>query len=139
MKKNFLTKILAIALFLSMILPILALKSHHNCDYDECMRVFYNGKVGICVENAIDTACFTIAIGTWFLVYGGLLICSKSRNAISPFIIMGLVIVFVAFMAFIDPAKWIFVISLLPPFSIMIIAAYIDDKKANTELKEKNR
>lgn len=139
MKKSFLTKILAIVLFCSMILPMLALNSHHDCHYDECMYIFYNDKVGVCVENAIDTACFAIAVGIWFLVYGGLFICSKNKNAISPFIIIGLVIAFVVFLAFIDPAKWIFVISLLPSFSVMIIAAYIDGKKAKTELKEKNR
>lgn len=139
MKKNFPMKILAIILFCSMILPMLALKSHHDCHYDDCMRVSYNDKVGVCVENAIDTACFVIAVGIWFLVYGGSLICSKNKNAISPFIIMGLVITFAIFLAFIDPAKWMFAISLLPSFSIMIIVAYIDRKKSNIALKEKNR
>lgn len=138
MKKSFLTKILVIILFFcSMVLPMLTLKSHHNCHYDECMCVFYNDKVGVCVEKAIDTACLAIAIIWFFLVHGVLLICSKNRNAISPFIIMELIIAFVVFLAFIDPAKWIFVISLLLSFSVLKIAAYIDDKKAKTELKEK--
>lgn len=127
-REDIIMKILGIGLLISIFLPPLALNSHHDCRYDECMYVFYNGELGVCVENAIDTACIVIIVSIYFLVYGGLIICSKNKSTISPFIILGLVIVFAAFLAFIDPAKWLFVISLLPSFAIMIIAVSIDRK-----------
>lgn len=127
-RESLVMKILGVGLLISMILPMLALNSHHDCHHDKCMCVFYNGELGVCVENAIDTACTVIAVSIYFLVIGGLIICSKIKSTISPFIILGLVIVFAVFLAFIDPAKWLFVISLLPSFTIMIIAVSIDRK-----------
>lgn len=126
-------KRLAIFFLCSIALPFLTVNSHHDCGYDECIHLFYKGKLGDCVESSIDLICFAIATFTFFWAIGSLIIFSKSKNAISPFIIMILVILFAVFLALIDPSKWIFVISLLPSLILITIAVHIDSKTAKTE------
>lgn len=128
-KRDRVTKILAIALLVSMCLPILAVNIHHDCRYDECFRIFHNDKIGMCVEKVIDNTYSVIAIVWVFSVFGGLMILQKYKNALSPFVVMGLLIAFAVSGAFIDPAKWIFVIALLPSLAIAIIAVVVDNKR----------
>lgn len=124
-------KMIAILFFLSLFLPIIAYSNskHHDCLNDECMRIFYRGKLGMCVEHSIDTICLTMAVGVWFIAYGSALVWSKQKNAVSPFVIMALIELLAVYLAFVDPSKWLFAASMLIPFIIVTIARSIDDKK----------
>ena len=102
---------------------------------DECMRIFYRGKLGICVENAIDTMCLTMTIGVWFIAYGSTIVWSKQKNTVSPFVIMALIELLAVYLAFVDPSKWLFAISMLIPFVIVTIARSIDNKREMEEKK----
>lgn len=131
MKKGHpLYKILAVAMCGTMFLPFCFLRSHHDCRYDECFRIFYNDKMGVCVENAIDNICSAISIAWWFITIGGLIVLNKNKSAVSPFVIMGLTIILAVSLSFVDPAKWVFVLSLLPSLAIMITVVIIDSRDA---------
>lgn len=123
--------ILGIATFISLFLPIICLKRHHNCMHDECLYIFYNGKLGMCIEDAIDDMFLIIAILWWFVVFGSAMILKNRKNALSPVVIIGLLIGQAAFGAFIDPAKWRFVIALLLSAALFITGVFIDVKKQN--------
>ena len=99
------------------------------------MRIFYQGKLGICVESAIDTMCLAMAVGVCFIAYGSALVWSKQKNAVSPFVIMALIELFAVYLAFVDPSKWLFAVSMLIPFIIVTIARSIDDKREMEEKK----
>lgn len=137
MKRRRIDKMISILFLSSLFLPIIAYSNceHHDCRNDECMKIFYRGKLGICVENAIDTMCLTMAIGVWFIAYGSAIVWSKQKNAVSPFVIMTLIELFVVYLAFIDPSKWLFAISMLVPFVIVIIAGIVDNKREIEEDK----
>lgn len=120
--------ILGFATFISLFLPLICLNHHHNCMHDECMYIYCNGRLGLCVEDAIDDMFLTIAILWWFAVYGGGIILNKRRNAVSPFVIMGLLIGQAVFGAFMDPGKWGFVIALSVSAMFFIISVTVDGK-----------
>lgn len=130
---------LAIILFISLYLPIFAVNKHHDCLYDDCMKIFVDGKLGICVEKTIDNMCGVIGVGMWFSIVGGLMVISKNRNAISPYIITLLLIVFAVILAFLDPSKWLFVASLLPSFIFMVVIVVMDDKIIGKEVNGRKR
>lgn len=96
---------------------------------DECLRVFYNGKLGLCIEKVIDDMFLTIAILWWLAVCGGGIILNKRRNAVSPFVIIGLLIGQAVFGAFMDPGKWGFVIALSISAVIAITGMLFDSEK----------
>lgn len=98
--------------------------------YDECFRIFYRGNLGICVQGAIDTLFYALALLWFCTIYGSAILLSKNKNAISPVVFMGLLMVLAVFGAFIHPAKWTFVIALLPSFILFIICIAIDKKDA---------
>lgn len=138
-KKEYTEKILAGILFATMFLPLIALsncKSHHNCYYDECMRVFNNDKFGVCVEKGIDDICFTIAILWNIIMIGSSMVFQIDKNAISPFVVMALFIAMSIGLSLIDPAKWMFVFSLLPSFVLYIIGVAIDSKNQKEKAKK---
>lgn len=138
-KKRFWEKAFGIASFCSLFLPVIAWKitQHHDCRYsDECMRIFYHGRLGDCVEGMIDTLCAGMAfVGVWFIVIGGAIIWSNRMDSFSPFVAMFLTELFAVFLAFIDPSKWLFAGSLLIPFALTIIAWNLDNKQNKEEKK----
>lgn len=135
MKKDSLILLLAVAILLSISLPILCFNSHHDCHYDECLRIYYNGEVGMCVEKAIDELYNAIAILWYFSILGGLMIFDKRKNVIAPFVIMGLLIGLAFGGVFVDPSKLGFVVALLPALVIFITTVLIGDK----DILRKNR
>lgn len=137
MKGKRIDKMISILFWSSLFLPIIAYSNceHHDCKNDECMRIFYQGKLGICVESAIDTMCLAMAVGVCFIAYGSALVWSKQKNAVSPFVIMALIELFAVYLAFVDPSKWLFAVSMLIPFIIVTIARSIDDKREMEEKK----
>lgn len=132
MKGRRIEKMISILFFSSLFLPIIVYFNckHHDCLNNDCMKIFYRGKLGMCVENAIDTIYLAMAVGVWFIAYGSVIVWSKQKNAISPFVVMALVELLAVYLAFVDPSKWLFAISMLIPFVIAIIAS-IDNKKRN--------
>lgn len=137
MKGRRIDKMISILFLSSLFLPIIAYSfcNHHDCMNDECMRIFYRGKLGICVESAIDTMCLAMAVGVWFITYGSAIVWSKQKNAVSPLVVMALIELFAVYLAFVDPSKWLFAISMLIPFVIVTIARSIDDKREMEEKK----
>lgn len=137
MKTRRIDNMISILFLLSLFLPIIAYFNckHHDCINDECMRIFYRGKLGICVENAIDTTCLTMAIGVWFIAYGSAIVWSKQKNTVSPIVIMALIELLAVYLAFVDPSKWLFAISMLIPFVIITIARSIDNRRVMEEKK----
>lgn len=130
MRKDKLLKVLAIALFISLLFPMFTIKSNHYCDYnEECLCIYYNGKVGDCVQTSIDGLYTGIMLIWYFAIIGGAVILNKQKNAISPFVIMGLLFGLAIWGTCIDPAKWKFVIALLPSLIIFVTAVAIDRKK----------
>lgn len=115
--------------FASMFFPLMIganCTHHHNCRYDECMRIFSNDHLGVCVEKAMDDLCLVISVSVFFVVIGSSLVWSKIKNAVSPIVVMGLIVAISVFMARIDPAKWAVVFSLLLPFGLIIFCNYMD-------------
>lgn len=137
MKTRRIDKMISILFLSSLFLPIIVYSNceHHDCMNDECMRIFYRGKLGICVENAIDTMCLTMTIEVWFIAYGSTIVWSKQKNTVSPFVIMALIELLAVYLAFVDPSKWLFAISMLIPFVIVTIARSIDNKREMEEKK----
>jgi hypothetical protein len=138
MAKYNLQNLFGIAFFAFMALPIIAFNSHHDCHYDECFRIYYNDRVGGCVEKAIDDLYSVIIVVWWFSIYGAMIVWSKQKNAVSPFVIIGILIGLAVFGAFIAPAKWTFVIALLPSLAILVTAVVIDNKYTK-EYKSDNK
>lgn len=135
-KKEFWEKFLGITTFGSLFLPILAciITRHHDCRSDECMRIFYHGRLGDCVESMIDSICAGMAfVGVWYIVIGGAIIWSNRMDSVSPFVAMFLTELFAVFLAFIDPAKWLFAGSLLIPYILVSIAWNLDNKRKKEE------
>ena len=114
--------------FASIALPCFCFNSHHDCHYDKCMHIYDNEDRGMCIYDAIDTLCMAIIIGMYISIIGGILILSKDKNAISPFVVIVLFFALALFVAIVDPAKWLFCISLLPMLIGFIIAATIDSR-----------
>ena len=116
--------------FASIFFPIIVAANcihHHNCEYaDECMRIFSNDHLGVCVEKAMDDLCLVISVSVFFVVIGSSLVWPKIKNAVSPIVVMGLIVAISVFMARIDPAKWAVVFSLLLPFGLIIFCNYMD-------------
>lgn len=139
-KKRIIEKVLAGAVFISMFLPIFGIKHHHECEYDECLKVFVDYKFGECVESTIEDMVLIIAVVWYVAIYGGGMILNKDRNAVSPFVFAALLIAQSIFCAIIDPAQWRFVVALLLSFATFTAAYSIANKMdkidKNKELKE---
>lgn len=99
---------------------------HHNCRYDECMYIFSNDHLGVCVEKAMDDLCSVIIFSVCFVVMGSMFVWYHDRHSASPIVVMGLIVAISVFMARIDPAKWAVVFSLLLPFGLIIFCNYMD-------------
>ncbi len=127
-KRKLISKILGTLTFISCVLPCITFKSHHDCTYDDCFMIFYNGHLGCCVENSIDKMFHVIVVLWWFAIMGGALILSKSKNSVSPFVFMSTLILFAVFGSLIDPAKWICTISLIVSFTLFIVSSAVDER-----------
>lgn len=126
MNKKQVEKTLGITTFICLLLPFFAFESHHDCMYDECYKIFYNDRFGMCIEATIDEICKTICVAWFFVFIWSALVFSNDKNAISPFVVIGILIAFSFLMAFIDPAKWCFALSLLPSVVLFAIAIVVD-------------
>ena len=133
MKKLSITSVLELAFLPSLCLPLIASKSPHDCRYDECYHIFYNGKFGMCVERAVDNMFFLMAILWLFTMYGALIIWNKRKDAVSPFAVTGFIIVLSVCGAIVDPSKWSFVVALIPSLGILITGFIIDSRNPKTE------
>lgn len=125
------SKILGALTFISCVLPCITFKSHHDCTYDDCYRVFYHGNVGLCVEYAIDKMFHVIVVLWYFAIIGGALILNKSKNSVSPFVFMSSLILCAVGGSLIDPAKWICTISLIVSFVLFIVSNVVDKRLIN--------
>lgn len=132
MNKNLKEKILAILTYASLFLPTISINSHHDCKYDDCFRIFFNGRLGICVEDAIDSLFVSIAVLWWFIIIGGSLVLSKNIHSSTPFVVIGLFIALAVLGALLDPAKWRFVIFLLLSAGLFAASVICDTKNQQT-------
>lgn len=127
-QRKLISKILGTLTLISCFIPCVTFKSHHDCTYDDCYRVFYHGNVGLCIEYAIDKM-FLVIISLWyFAIIGGALILRKNKNSVSPFVFMGSLILLAVFGSLIDPAKWTCTVSLIVSFVLFIMSSVVDDK-----------
>lgn len=62
-----------------------------------------------------------------FAIVGGALVVSKDKNASSPFVFIGAMLVMSVFAALIDPSKWAFAISALLPTILFAICVAFDN------------
>ena len=96
---------------------------------NECIHLTTdNNKAGVCIRDCINEVC-TIIASVW---YGVLLCCSissKNRVKLSPYIVMILIMLFMLFVARIDPDKWTLFWSFWPSIILFTIAEYIDKRK----------
>lgn len=129
------TPFLAIGFLIVVSLPIFAIKSHHNCMYDECYCIYYDGGFGVCVENAINNIYKSIAVLWYPVIMISCMVLSKYKTALSPFVVIVMLIALSIWGAFIDPAKWMFVVSLLPSTILLIVASIIDNHKTEKTKK----
>ncbi len=136
MKKDIKEKILAGAMFGAMFLPTVSLavyKSQHDCNYDECMRIFYNGRFGACIEDAINNVSLAITILWYPVIIVSSSVLQNNKNAIFPFFVMALAIVLSIGISLVDPAKWPFVLYLVVSFVIFSIAVACNNKNVNSD------
>lgn len=122
-------KILGIATYISLFVPVAMFEKHHNCDYDVCLIIHTSGGAGACIERTIDTVCGGLIV-VWFIVINiGAIVLNKCNNAISPFVVAALIIIIAIVLACMDPSKWKFALSLIPSFVLLIICTCIDCKR----------
>lgn len=127
-KRRIIEKIISTITVFSTFLPTLLLSNNgHTCEYDNCMQIYYHGHLGICVLNAINDLCTVLSALWFFAIYGGALVVSKVKNAASPFVFIGAMLVISVFAALIDPSKWAFAISALLPTILFAICAAFDN------------
>lgn len=128
-KRRIIEKIIGAITFFSTFLPLLLLSNNgHTCEYaDNCMQIFYHGHLGICVLNAINDLCSGLSVLWFFAIVGGALEVSKDKNASSPFVFIGAMLVMSVFAALIDPSKWAFAISALLPTILFAICVAFDN------------
>ena len=127
-KRRIIEKIIGAITFFSTFFPLLLLSNNgHTCEYDNCMQIFYHGHLGICVLNAINDLCSGLSV-LWFIaIVGGALVVSKDKNASSPFVFIGAMLVMSVFAALIDPSKWALAISALLPTILFAICVAFDN------------
>lgn len=132
-------KVLGIATCISMFIPFLFLSNNgHKCEYDDCMMIFYDDKLGCCIEKALNDLCLFIATMWSFAVVGGALVLSKSKSAISPFLFIGVLLAISVFAALLDPSKWRFVFASSIP-AVMFTSCAIYDSRIHPACKANGR
>lgn len=115
-------KALGIAAFASLFLPLFFFRKSHNCHYDDCIRIFYDGDLGLCIKNAIDNACLVLSIIWFVLMIGGVMV--KELQYIKT----AMAFLFGIFLAFLDPGKWMFVISFIPSMIMFAVCNELDKR-----------
>lgn len=133
--KKRIENIVALLLFATPFLPVFSINNHHDCrtEIDECLHLHYFHKhdfvYGDCVIEAVDKLYFAIAILWYMVIYGSCIVFYHNTNTISPYVVIALIIAVSVWGTFIDPAKWMFVVSLLPSLFLLIMAHILDKKK----------
>lgn len=122
-------KILGLCTFLSLYAPILFYrKNEHDCRYDECMMIFYKGRLGCCIQDSLNDFCLFLAVAWWFVIVGGALVISKCKNETSPFVVSAIMLACCVLCAILDPSKWPFAIASLAPVTLFVVCAIFDNK-----------
>lgn len=93
------------------------------------MMIYYHDELGCCVEKSINDLCLFLAVLWNFAIVGGALELSKSKNSISPFIFIGVLLAVSVFAALLDPSKWKFFSASLCPAIMFTISAIYDSPK----------
>lgn len=113
-------KALGAAAFASLFLPFLFLHKSHNCHYDDCIKIYRDGDLGLCIENAIDNACLVLIIIWYLLVIGSAMVREFQYVKAVMVLLVGV------FFALLDSGKWMFVISFIPSLILCIIIFGLD-------------
>lgn len=122
MKGKRIEKILGLCTFLSLYVPILFYrKNGHDCRYDECMMIFYKGRLGCCIQDSLNDFCLFLAVAWWFVI-------SKCKNETSPFVVSAIMFACCVLCAILDPSKWSFAIASLAPVTLFVVCAIFDNK-----------
>lgn len=130
-KKLWINRILVFLFFASIFVPISICGNcinHHYCDGydDDCMMIYYEGELGTCVYKAMDDICIIIVCILFFVMVGSAYVWEKRKEALSPFVVMGIIVLIAFQVADIDPSKWMFAISMIFPFVVMILIFVIN-------------
>lgn len=132
--KNKLLSVFSILAYISQFIPFFLIKSHHSCEYENCIRLCYNDIYGVCIQKHIDDLYWIISILWLFVFTGTCIVFSQKVRSISPFVIIAMIIAISIWGAFIDPSKWMFAIFLTLSAAFLIIASIIDYKKTNRNI-----
>lgn len=124
-------KIAAWCTFASLFLPILCYRNNgHNCMWDECMKIFYEGDLGCCVLKFANDACMVLAVAWWFAIVEGAIIVTHSKTVpLSVFVFIAVLLACGVFLAMLDPSKWLFAIASLVPAVQFTVCVWFDDRK----------
>lgn len=113
-RKQKIGNVLVKCLFLSFFVIFFCLKHNgHNCEYDDrCMRIWYRGELGICVEKAIDDLCAVLPV-IWYMAIIGIAVekSAIARNngnefSMFRFLFLAAILAVSVFAALLDPSKW---------------------------------
>ncbi len=124
-------KVLAWCTFASLFLPMLCYHNNgHDCMWDECMKIFYEGDLGCCVLRFTNDACMVLAVAWFFVIEGGAIIVSRSRaGSLSVFVFIAVLLAFSVFLAMLDPSKWLFAIASLVPAGMFTVCVWLDGRR----------
>lgn len=138
-RKEKIANVLAGSLFLSFFVMFFCLKHNgHECEYDECMRIWYRGNLGICVEKAIDDLCSYLPCIWYMAVIGSAVVMNaigrNKRNDISMsvFLFLAAILAVSVFAALLDPSKWGLFFAMLGSAVIFIAIVALDDSDRNS-------
>lgn len=113
-------KALGIAAFALLFLPFLFFRKSHNCHYNDCIKIYRDGDLGLCIENAIDNACLVLIIIWYLLVIGSAMVREFQYVKAVMVLLVGV------FFALLDPGKWMFAISFTPSLILCVILFGLD-------------
>lgn len=96
---------------------------------DECMRIYYKDRLGICVLGSINDLCLFLAVAWSFVIAGGALVVSKRKDAASPHALVLTLLSCCMYSAMLDPSKWPFAIASLVPSIFFFVCTFFDYKR----------
>lgn len=110
----------------------------HKCEYDECMRIWYRGNLGICVEKAINDLCSFLSCIWMMAVIGAAVVMNaigrNNRNDIptSIFLFLAAILAVSVFAALLDPSKWGMFFAMLGSAVIFTAIVALDNSDRNS-------
>lgn len=122
-------KRLAALIYATTIMPIFFLKKNHHCEWDDCLKIFADGELGICVQKAIDDLSIFFVVLWFWAVLGSSYVLARNRKDFSPFLFLIFIIAIAFLVSLVDPSKLSFSLSLLPSFLLLALTAYLDAKE----------